>query len=186
MPSPILSAILAMLDEHHIEYRHLTHEPTRTSAEAARVRGLSVEIGGKALLMKAKRDKEMFGGPMAPTSRETAYATQSDTEEDFYDVPLSSSMEKEPKKTAAETEKKEADLSELPENYMQARFMLSTVNDLMKKSDMVPKEAKKWYKEAQEKFEEKNYSKALSLAIKAERLLDDVGLLLKEADGNHP
>ncbi|UCD74262.1 MAG: hypothetical protein JSV91_10775 [Phycisphaerales bacterium] len=53
MSQSILQAILNMLDERGIEYQHLTHEPTRTSAEAARVRGLSMEIGGKALLMKA-------------------------------------------------------------------------------------------------------------------------------------
>jgi prolyl-tRNA editing enzyme YbaK/EbsC (Cys-tRNA(Pro) deacylase) len=52
-PKPVLKAILAMLDEHDVKYRHLTHEPTRTSAEAAKVRGLSMRIGGKALLMKA-------------------------------------------------------------------------------------------------------------------------------------
>lgn len=52
-PKPVLKAILAMLDEHGVEYRHLTHEPTRTSADAAKVRGLSMRIGGKALLMKA-------------------------------------------------------------------------------------------------------------------------------------
>jgi Ala-tRNA(Pro) deacylase len=49
----ILQAILNMLDEAAIDYRHLTHEPTRTSADAARVRGLSMRMGGKALLMKA-------------------------------------------------------------------------------------------------------------------------------------
>lgn len=53
MPRSILQSILKMLDEEAIAYRHLTHEPTRTSAEAARVRGLSMKIGGKALLMKA-------------------------------------------------------------------------------------------------------------------------------------
>ena len=53
MKRSILQSILNMLDEKGIGYRHLTHEPTRTSAEAARVRGLSMQIGGKALLMKA-------------------------------------------------------------------------------------------------------------------------------------
>jgi Ala-tRNA(Pro) deacylase len=53
MTRSILSAILEMLDEAAIDYRHLTHQPTRTSADAAKVRGLSMRIGGKALLMKA-------------------------------------------------------------------------------------------------------------------------------------
>ena len=53
MNRSIHEAILKMLEEAAIDYRHLTHEPTRTSAEAARVRGLSMRMGGKALLMKA-------------------------------------------------------------------------------------------------------------------------------------
>ena len=53
MSPSTLQSILNMLEERGIAYRHLTHEPTRTSAEAAQVRGLSMEIGGKALLMKA-------------------------------------------------------------------------------------------------------------------------------------
>jgi prolyl-tRNA editing enzyme YbaK/EbsC (Cys-tRNA(Pro) deacylase) len=53
MTRSIHQAILQTLDEAAIDYRHLTHEPTRTSAEAARVRGLSMRMGGKALLMKA-------------------------------------------------------------------------------------------------------------------------------------
>jgi prolyl-tRNA editing enzyme YbaK/EbsC (Cys-tRNA(Pro) deacylase) len=55
MASTILRAILTMLDEHGVDYRHLTHEPTRTSEQAARARGESTRIGGKALLLKAGR-----------------------------------------------------------------------------------------------------------------------------------
>ncbi|MCK4871806.1 MAG: hypothetical protein KAS72_03680 [Phycisphaerales bacterium] len=55
MSTPVLDAILAMLDEHDVPYRHVRHEPTRTSEEAARARGESTRIGGKALLIKASR-----------------------------------------------------------------------------------------------------------------------------------
>lgn len=40
------------LDQAGIAYRHLHHEPTRTSEESARVRGKDIRVGGKALLIK--------------------------------------------------------------------------------------------------------------------------------------
>ena len=49
--------IFAMLAEHGIEHRHLEHEPTRTSEDSARVRGESMRIGGKSLLIKAGGDR---------------------------------------------------------------------------------------------------------------------------------
>jgi Ala-tRNA(Pro) deacylase len=50
---PVLDAIRALLDDNAVAYRHLHHEPTPTSEDAARVRGEPLEIGGKALLVKA-------------------------------------------------------------------------------------------------------------------------------------
>jgi prolyl-tRNA editing enzyme YbaK/EbsC (Cys-tRNA(Pro) deacylase) len=49
--------IFALLDEHGVAYRHLEHEPTRTSEDSARVRGESMRIGGKSLLIKAGSDR---------------------------------------------------------------------------------------------------------------------------------
>jgi Ala-tRNA(Pro) deacylase len=46
-------AILNRLEAQHVRYRHLVHPPTRTSADAAAVRGVSMRIGGKSLLLKA-------------------------------------------------------------------------------------------------------------------------------------
>jgi Ala-tRNA(Pro) deacylase len=43
-----------MLDAHGVSYRHLTHEATPTSADAARARGVPLGIGGKALVIKAE------------------------------------------------------------------------------------------------------------------------------------
>ncbi len=60
MPSETLIKIRTMLDERGIEYRCLTHEPTRTSEESARVRGEPVEIGGKALLVKIDDQFRLF------------------------------------------------------------------------------------------------------------------------------
>ncbi|MHC4416382.1 MAG: YbaK/EbsC family protein [Planctomycetota bacterium] len=60
MPTAVLERILALLDEHGVPYRHLEHEPTPTSEDAARVRGEPLENGGKALLLKADGDFRLF------------------------------------------------------------------------------------------------------------------------------
>ncbi len=59
-----------------------------------------------------------------------------------------------------------------PENYMQAKFLLGTVRDLLKKDENqdLPK-AKKMFKSAEKEFDNENYTKALSLALKAEKML---------------
>jgi len=48
----VTSRLRAMLDEHGVTYRHLSHEPTPTSQDSARVRGEPLEVGGKALVLK--------------------------------------------------------------------------------------------------------------------------------------
>lgn len=48
----VFGAIRAMLDEAGITYRCVHHEPTLTSEASAKARGESIEVGGKALLMK--------------------------------------------------------------------------------------------------------------------------------------
>ena len=52
MSSKVFEATKKWLDEAEIAYRHLHHEPTRTSEESARVRGEDIRVGGKALLIK--------------------------------------------------------------------------------------------------------------------------------------
>jgi len=49
----VYAAILGHLDAHDAAYRLLHHEPTRTSEDSARVRGESMRIGGKSLVLKA-------------------------------------------------------------------------------------------------------------------------------------
>ena len=44
--------IKAMLEEHKVKYDLSTHKPVLTSEEAAAVRGVSVESGAKAMLLK--------------------------------------------------------------------------------------------------------------------------------------
>lgn len=47
-------AILQLLQEHQITFTSLQHEETRTSEESARVRGVDLSTGGKALLLKVR------------------------------------------------------------------------------------------------------------------------------------
>lgn len=44
--------IKAWLKENSVEFRELHHEITKTSEESAKARGESIEIGGKALILK--------------------------------------------------------------------------------------------------------------------------------------
>ena len=48
-----LSLIIELLEAREINYRRISHEPTRTSEDSARARGEALETGGKALLLKA-------------------------------------------------------------------------------------------------------------------------------------
>ncbi|MCP4591427.1 MAG: hypothetical protein GY842_11830 [bacterium] len=52
MSESVFQCIRRLLDEAAIPYRHLHHEPTRTSEDSARVRGEDLGVGGKALLVK--------------------------------------------------------------------------------------------------------------------------------------
>ena len=56
----VLERIRAFLTEQSVPFRELHHEPTRTSEDSARVRGESIEIGGKALLLKVDDDFRLF------------------------------------------------------------------------------------------------------------------------------
>ena len=53
----IYNKIIALLDEHGVEYTTEHHEPTLTSEDAARVRGTSMKSGAKALVMQGKKTK---------------------------------------------------------------------------------------------------------------------------------
>ncbi|MCP5110225.1 MAG: hypothetical protein GY953_05260 [bacterium] len=49
-----------LLNQAGIEYRELHHEPTPTSEEAARVRGVDLSMGAKALLLKVGEGFRLF------------------------------------------------------------------------------------------------------------------------------
>lgn len=59
-PAPIFEKIKQLLDEQHITYRTVHHEPTFTSEESARARGEDMSIGGKALVLKVDDDFKLF------------------------------------------------------------------------------------------------------------------------------
>lgn len=57
MPTPIFTKICALLDERGIEYQKFNHEPTRTSEDAARIRGVELHAGAKALVVRGSKTK---------------------------------------------------------------------------------------------------------------------------------
>lgn len=52
---PTVQEITKLLDERGISYRLMEHEPVRTSAEAARVRGVELHTGAKALVVETEK-----------------------------------------------------------------------------------------------------------------------------------
>jgi hypothetical protein len=72
----------------------------------------------------------------------------------------------------------ERSLESLPANYVQSKFMLNTTRDLIEKKGIKNGEAYDFYISASKAYEQQDYTKALSLAIKAERLLDSGTLSL--------
>jgi Ala-tRNA(Pro) deacylase len=60
MEPPVLLAIRDLLTREGVSFRALHHEPTRTSADSARVRGEELRVGGKALLVKVGQTQRLF------------------------------------------------------------------------------------------------------------------------------
>ena len=52
--------IVALLDERGCEYETQHHAPTRTSAIAAEVRGVSLKAGAKAIVVRTEKSKENY------------------------------------------------------------------------------------------------------------------------------
>ncbi len=55
MSTPVYKRIIELLDGNGIKYETQHHEPTRTSEIAARVRGVSMHSGAKAIVTKGDR-----------------------------------------------------------------------------------------------------------------------------------
>ena len=52
-----------MLDENKVEYKVIDHKPVFTSEDAAKIRGSSLKLGAKALIMKADKKSIMIVVP---------------------------------------------------------------------------------------------------------------------------
>jgi prolyl-tRNA editing enzyme YbaK/EbsC (Cys-tRNA(Pro) deacylase) len=51
--SPVFNRIVQWLRDEQVPFRHMHHEPTPTSEDAAKARGEPLHIGGKAIVLKA-------------------------------------------------------------------------------------------------------------------------------------
>jgi prolyl-tRNA editing enzyme YbaK/EbsC (Cys-tRNA(Pro) deacylase) len=60
MSEQILNSIHALLAREGIAFKEIHHEPTQTSEESARVRGESLSVGAKALLLKTDDEFQLF------------------------------------------------------------------------------------------------------------------------------
>lgn len=60
MTASVFDRIVALLEEHGVEFVHVRHAPVRTSEQAAEARGEPLEIGGKALVIKVDGDFALF------------------------------------------------------------------------------------------------------------------------------
>lgn len=60
MTANALPSIITLLDANAVRYRLIHHEPTFTSEQSAEVRGESLRIGGKAILMKTDAVFRLF------------------------------------------------------------------------------------------------------------------------------
>ena len=60
MSTPVFTAIVEWLTREQVPFRHVRHEPTFTSEESAKARGESVNVGGKALLVKVGDEFKLF------------------------------------------------------------------------------------------------------------------------------
>jgi Ala-tRNA(Pro) deacylase len=50
----VFEKILALLEQHHVPYKLTEHESVRTSEEAAKLRGVALKTGAKAMIVRGK------------------------------------------------------------------------------------------------------------------------------------
>ena len=127
----------------------------------------------KVALLRAKREHDLSGSAAPAVKPSVSVTAHFDQDMPKDDMPLHE-----------EPETDDLDLSKLPKNYMQAKFMLTTAKALLDKNGIKKGEAYSLYEQAKERFDAEDYSKALSLAIKSEQMLDSdaVSLIGEEED----
>ncbi len=52
----VFEKIITLLESKHTAYKLTEHEPVRTSEEAARIRGVPLKTGAKAMIARCKDD----------------------------------------------------------------------------------------------------------------------------------
>ena len=60
MSTPVFKKICRLFDEKNIQYEKFHHEPTRTSEDAARIRGVDLHTGAKALVVCGSKTKQHY------------------------------------------------------------------------------------------------------------------------------
>ncbi|MBI5794099.1 hypothetical protein HZA87_03365 [Candidatus Uhrbacteria bacterium] len=58
MSTPIFEKIKSLLDSSGVEYHSAHHEPTYTSEDASRIRGVALHAGAKALVVRGSKTKQ--------------------------------------------------------------------------------------------------------------------------------
>ncbi len=56
----VFEKIIALLESHHVQHKLTEHEPVRTSEEAARIRGVALKTGAKAMIARHKDNYYLF------------------------------------------------------------------------------------------------------------------------------
>lgn len=56
----VFQSIQQLLTSQHIDFKHIAHEPTPTSEDAARVRGDDLSSGAKAIVYKVEKEFYLF------------------------------------------------------------------------------------------------------------------------------
>ncbi len=56
----IRNEIIRLIKHHQMEFQHLSHDPTPTSEDSAKVRGTKMEEGVKALILRGKNSKKNY------------------------------------------------------------------------------------------------------------------------------
>ena len=152
--------------------------------ESSRDYGAALERAeaGKIVLLRLKREHaaRSQGSPEVP-SADPNVRPMNQSLYDSQDTPLT--------RDAGYTDmpREEKELDSLPTNYLQAKFMLGSTKDLLDRKDINSGDAYDLFQKAKKFYDKKDYSKALSHAIKAERLLDSdsVGLIAEEVQPGH-
>ena len=144
--------------------------------ETSRDYGAAVERAeaAKIVLLRLKREQSTSGQSFTPPISDPEKRPMNQSIYDTQDTPI----------TASDV-KPEVDLDSLPTNYIQSKFMLNTAKALLDNKGITKGDAFDLYNKAQNFFDQKDYSKALSHAIKAEQLIDSgtVNLIAEEV---HP